>query len=268
MPSATKSLKKFSAIITVCSVGLAVQAQLIDPLDGTGGISYATYLVNDVSHGGGLGVSLSQSGSGLQANYLGTGTSAEQSLFLATVGSFSTVFSVGQRLSVNVAQPVSATAMDFGLAISDASPIAATASSGSGWDSRGSFDWASISLRPSQNAIRANSSISGAVVTGNGVLGVGTPTSVSQLYIDWVSADVFTLGYIDSSSVGHVSETITFNSGSTIGAQIGFYGDLRATGTSLGNFTDLTISPIPEPSTMAICGLGFAGLLAFKRLKK
>lgn len=169
-------------------------------------------------------------------------------------------------LTVNVAMPDTSTQMDFGLAVSaTATPPAAV---GANVSTRANFDWASISIRPSQTAIRANSSISGTVTTSAGVINGVDPTTVSQLFIQWNSADVFTLGYIDSSSVSHISETVTFANTSTIGAAIGFYGDLRATGTSLGNFTDLTISPVPEPSTMAICGLGFAGLLAFKRLKR
>ena len=118
------------------------------------------------------------------------------------------------------------------------------------------------------NAILANSSISGILVTGNGVISAVNPTTVSQLFIDWVSADVFTLGYIDTSSVQHVSETVTFAGSSTIGTEIGFYGDLRATGLSLSSFSNLAISPIPEPTTMALCGLGgLLGLVGWMRRK-
>ena len=264
MQLATQNFKKFSALIAVCSVGLAVQAQLIDPL--TGGLSgYTTTLVLDNSSGAGQGVSFASSGSGLHAGYVGTGTSAEQALFLAPLSYFSTAFAVGDRLTVNVSIPVSSTAMDFGLAVSStATPTAAN--SGNAYNSRTTFDWASISVRPSQTAIRGGSSISGTLNTGYNT-GAAANT-VSQLYINWVSTDVFTLGYVDTSLVSHDLYTATFAGSSSIGTAIGFYSDLRATGTSLGNFTDLTVAPIPEPSTLAICGLGFAGLLAFKRLKK
>jgi hypothetical protein len=257
-------MKKISAVILACSMGLAVQAQLIDPL--TGGLAgYTTYQVLDNSLGAGQGVSFTSSGSGLQANYVGTGTSAQQALMLAPASSFGTTFSVGQMLMVNVATPVSATAMDFGLAIAAASPVSASA--GNSWNSRTAFDWASISLRPSQTAIRANSSISGTLVTGNGVLGAAANT-VSQLFIAWNSSYSFTLGYVDTSNIYHNSETINFNSGSTIGTEIGFYGDLRATGTSLNYLSNLTIQPVPEPSTLALCGMSLAGLCAVVRRKK
>lgn len=262
------SVKTLSAFILAGAAGLSVQAQVqvIDPL--TGGLGgYTTTAVLDNSLGAGSGVSFTSSGSGLQANYVGSVAAPEQSLFLSLVSSFSSPFVVGDRLSVNVSVPASSTQMDFGLAIAaTATPTAAGA--GNSYNSRTTFDWASISIRPSQTAIRANSSISGTLVTANGVINGVNPTTVSQLYIDWVSADVFTLGYIDTSSIGHVSETITFAPSSTIGTAIGFYGDLRATGASLGNFTSLTIQPVPEPSTLVLGGMSLAGLIAVIRRKK
>ena len=254
-------MKKISAIILAGSIGLAVQAQVIDPL--TGGLSgYTTYQILDNSAGAGQGVSFTSSALGLQASYVGTGTTAEQALFLAPVSSFSTPFVVGDTLTVNVAIPVSSTQMDFGLAIAAANP--SSASSGNSWNSRTLFDWASISVRPSQTAIRGNTSISGTLTTGFSPLTAAANT-VSQLYITWVSTDVFSLGYVDTSSVSHLWQTVTFAGASTIGTDIGFYGDLRATGTSLGDFTNLTITP--EPSTLALCGMGLAGVGAMMRRK-
>jgi len=107
-------MKKISAVIIACSMGLAVQAQVIDPL--TGSLAgYTTTLVNDGGSGGASSVSFSDSASGLQANFAGTVNDPEQALFLAPASSFSTTFAVGDTLWVNVAMPVSSTAMDFGL---------------------------------------------------------------------------------------------------------------------------------------------------------
>jgi len=251
---------------------LAAQGQVIDPLTcGLGG--YTTTMVLENSLGTGGGVSFTSSGSGLQADFVGTGTPAEQALFLAPVTSFATIFAVGDRLTVNVAVPngpqSGSFTADFGLAIAaTATPTAASA--GNSWNSRTLFDWASVSVRPPQSSIRANSSISGTLVTGTGVLSSVASSTVSQLFIDWVSADVFTLGYIDTSAVEHISKTITFAGASTIGTAIGFYSDMRNQGgiTTLGNFTDLAISPIPEPTSVALCGLGgLLGLVGWMRRK-
>ena len=257
-------MKKISLLVMACSMGLAVQAQVIDPL--TGSLAgYTPTLVLDNSSGAGRGVSFSDSASGLQANYVGTGTTAEQALFLAPVASFSTLFAVGDRLTVNVAVPASSTTMDFGLAVAaTATPTAA--GSGNGYNSRPTFDWASVSVRPSQGSVRGGDSVSGTVTTSFST-GAAANT-VSQLFIDWTSADVFNLGYIDTSAVQHNLYTATFAGTSTIGTAIGFYSDMRATGTSLSYFSNLTIQPIPEPTAMALCGLGgFLGLVGWMRRK-
>jgi hypothetical protein len=256
-------MKTITAAILCCSVGLAAQAQIIDTL--TGSLSrYTDTTVLDNSSGAGLGVSFTDTASGLQANYSGTGTSAEQAVFLAPISSFNTMFVVGDTLLVNVATPASGTAMDFGLAVAaTATPTAA--SSGNAYNSRGAFDWASISVRPSQSAIRVNTSVSGTVTTGANVAGVGTTANISELFINWVSANSFQLGYV-SNGVSVVDATVNFASTSTAGAAIGFYGDLRATGTSLGTLSNLTI--VPEPSTIALCGVGAVGLVGFIRRRK
>jgi hypothetical protein len=258
-------LKQIGVFAWVCSLGLAAQAQLIDPL--TGSLAgYTDTTILDNSLGAGNGVSFTSSASGLQANYVGTGTTAEQALFLAPVSSFSTVFAVGDRLTVNVAMPVSAIQIDFGLAVAaTATPTAASA--GNSWNSRPLTDFASIYVRPSQTAVRGTTSISGTVTTGFTPLTAAANT-VSQLFIDWVSTDVFTLGYVDTSAVAHNWQTVTFAGASTIGTAIGFYGDLRATGTSLSYLNNLTIAPIPEPTSTALCGLGTVlGLASWLRRK-
>jgi hypothetical protein len=266
-----ESYQKLAMTLALSLVGTALQAQLIDPLDGTGGISYTTYLVNDVSAGAGRGVSFTQSSSGLQANYVGTGTSAEQALSLASATAFSTTFSVGDILYVNSTVAASSTAEDLGLAISANNPSAGT--SGNSYNSRGAFDWLSISVRPNDTApggplssIRVNTSINGAVTTGSYYLNPSLST-VTGLYIDWVSAKTFTFGYLTAGNTLVPDNTVTFGGTSTIGSDIGFYGDLRATDTSLGDFSGLTIEPAPEPSALALCGMGLAGIATLVRRK-
>jgi hypothetical protein len=263
-------MKKLTVILLACSMGVAAQAQVIDPL--TGSLAgYTTTPVLENSDGAGAGISFTGSASGLQDNFTGSPNDPEQGLFWAPASSFSTTFAVGDMLTVNVAVPTmtitNSLTEDFGLAIAAATPIAA--GSGNGYNSRTLFDWASVSVRPVQQSIRVNSSISGTLVTSANVISGVPSASVSELFIEWNSADTFTLGYIDTSDVQHISETITFAGTSTIGTEIGFYGDLRIAGQSVGDFTDLAISPIPEPTSVALCGLGgFLGLVGWMRRKK
>ena len=128
------NIKKLGLLITMaCSMGVAAQAQLIDPLTGSLG-GYTTTMVLENSLGAGQGVSFTSSASGLLANYVGTGTTAEQALFWAPASSFSTTFAVGDRLTVNVAVPTmtinNSLTEDFGLAIAAATPIAAGSGNG------------------------------------------------------------------------------------------------------------------------------------------
>jgi hypothetical protein len=262
-------MNKLSVIMLAGLMGVAAQAQVIDPL--TGGLGgYTDTLILDNS-GGASSLSFTDPSAGLQVNYVGTVAEAEQALFLAPANSFSTTFAVGDMLTVNTAVLTNGFPQeDFGLAISaTATPPAAVGTVvGTGVSTRANFDWASISLRPSQTAIRANSSVSGLLTTSASALNIGNTANISELYIEWNSINVFTLGFV-SNSIPYVDEMVTFSGTSTIGAAIGFYGDVRASGVSIGDFTDLSIQPIPEPATIALCGVGgFLGLAGWLRRKK
>jgi PEP-CTERM motif len=263
------NMKKIGLAMMACSVGIAAHAQstVVDPLDGSNAGLYTTTMVN-IGASTTNGVSFTENSGGLSANYVGTGTTAQQAVYLAPTASLAPAFTVGQMLTVNTAVPASSTAEDFGLVIaSTANPTAA--GTGGVYDQRKSFDWTSISVRPNGSGgnIRVNFENNGAApVTTGGALTITPLTTVSQLAIQWNSADVFTVGYIDNTGTFHPDETLTFtNPSSTIGSAIGFYGDIRLTSTSLGTFSNLSIQPIPEPSTMALCGVGIAGWLLLRR---
>jgi hypothetical protein len=261
-------MKKISALIVGCSIGMAAQSQtVIDPLTGTGGPSggYTTTLVLDNSHGL-SGVSFNTSASGLSANFVGTTSDAEQALSLASVSTFSSTFAVGDILTVSANVPASGTLEDFGIAVA-ATTTPTVAASGNSWNSRPLTDYAEIALRPQQNAVVGAHSISGTFASATQI-GVGSTANITELYIKWVSTDVFTLGYVDTSAVSHDMYTSTFAGTSTIGAAIGFYGDIRATGTSLSYLSNLEVAPIPEPSTLALCSMSFLGLATLMRRKK
>lgn len=261
-------MKRFGLTIIGCLAVITLQAQVIDPLNGDSLSGYTDTLVLDNSSGGGSGVSFSDTSGTLTASFTGTVSDPEQAVFLAPANSFGTIFAVGDMLSINVNTPASSTLEDFGLAVSSTSTPTA-AGSGNGFNSRPTFDWESISVRPSQNSVRVNTSISGTLTTGNNVANIGTTANISELFINWVSADVFQLGYV-SNNVAVVDATATFAPSSTIGTSIGFYADLRATGASLGSLSNLAISPIPvpEPSSIALCGMGLISSLFMLRRKK
>jgi hypothetical protein len=261
----TRSIALAIAVVAM-SASVAVHAQVIDPLNGTSAVTYTPYLILDNSDGTGGGITWSESTGSLVGTSVGP-SDPEQSLYLANASSFSTVFAVGDTLSVAVSVPANTVAEDIGLAITGSNP--SVAGSGNGYSSRTSFDYATISVRPSQTSIRQNTSVLGAggqPVTGNDVIAGVNPTTVTGLYITWVSPLTFNLGYLTAAGAVQ-DDTFTFESGSTIGTEIGLYTDVRTTGDSLGALSNLTIST-PEPSTLALCGLGIVGMFGARKLRK
>ena len=252
-------MKKLSLIMSACLMGMIAQAQLIDDFSGgsLGSYTLTRVLDNGVAE---ANVAFSDAGGSLMASYGGTISQPEQVVFLRSDFSLG----IGNVLLVDVAFPAQSSQMDFGIAVS------ATATPGgvvnpTPTDTRTTFNWTGIYVRPSQNAVRAASSIGGVLDTGTGVLGADE-TTVGQLFIERNSATDFTLGYYDTSSVRYVSRTVSFGA-TDVGTAIGFYADLRAVNGTLGSLDNLRVAIIPEPSIAALLGFGMLGLISRLRRK-
>ena len=179
----------------------------------------------------------------------------EQVVFLrddATLG-------VGEKLLADVSMAALASQMDFGIAVS--ATKTPTAASAGDTDVRDGFNWASVSVRPSQNAIRVNSSINGVVTTGSGVLATDEAL-VSRLFIERLSSTSYKVGYVNTSNVAANALTINFTT-SDVGNAIGFYADLRAAGGTLGTLDNLRI--VPEPAAGMLGMLGLIGLVSLRK---
>lgn len=252
-------MKKIGIIMIASLMTMGVQAQLIDSFSGVGLGAYTLtrILDNGVAE---ANVSFSDASGALVASYAGTINQAEQVVFLRNDFSLA----VGNRLLVDVLFPTQTSDLDFGIAVS-ATATPNSVANPTLTDTRSTFNWTAVYARPNQNAVRSASSINGTLVTATGVL-TADETTVGQLFIERNSSTLFTLGYFDTSAVRHDSRTVTFTT-SDVGTAIGFYGDLRAVGGTLGSLDNLRMELIPEPSTAALAGLGLLALIA-RRLRR
>jgi hypothetical protein len=253
-------MKKISAVILAASLGVAVQAQLVDSFINTSLSPYTQTIVLAQNGDGPLNFSTTANGLQVSRTYTSGGT-PQQDLLLR--GDYS--LSVGDTLRVSVANLASGGAYaDFGIAIaSQVNPIAAVWA-GSNVDTRSNM--LAVYVKPASSEIGASGFNGTTSVVGTHNT-VGSFTSIDGLWITETAANVYSLGYSLSGVDVTYKSGLTFT-GADIGSAIGVYGDLRATTTSPANLVDLTIVPVPEPTTLAIGGFGALGLLLAARRKK
>jgi hypothetical protein len=209
-------------------------------------------------------VSFSDATGNLVASYGGTPNSPEQVVLLRddyTLG-------IGEKLVVDVAQATSTVEMDFGIAISATeSPTSASAGD---TDTRDTFSWLAVYVRPSQNAVRVTSANNAAPVTASFVR-AADETTVRNLFIQRLTATTFNVGYIDTNGIHHTTNVDNMNmitpisfTATNVGDAVGFYADLRSAGTagtSLGPPDNLRIVPEPAAALLALAGCLGIGFL-------
>jgi hypothetical protein len=250
-------MKKFSALILASSIGLAAQAQVVDTLNNTTLAPYTQTTV--LQNGASSGITFSDSTGTLTST--GGGTVPDQVLFLRNDYSLY----LGETLSVGVA--ISATGganSDFGIAIaSQVNPIPAVYA-GSNVNTRSNF--LAVYVKPASGEIGA-AGFSGTTQVISSHNTAASFLTINSLWITETAADVFSVGYTTPTSTNTYASGLVFNQGD-IGNSIGFYSDMRGTITSPAVLSNLTITPAPEPSTLAMAGMSLFGLFAVVRRKK
>lgn len=245
----------FIAAAGIASAIPARAATVVDTFTGTLSSQYTLTRVLD--NASGANVSFSTTGGALRASYSGLTNAAEQVLLLRN----DFTLAVGNTLTVDVSQATSTSQMDFGIAVATTKSPTGVITTG---DSRSTFDWTAIYVRPNENSVR-NLSVTGSptrtLTSASGILSGVDETTVKTLWIKRDSTDVFSLGYISSSNVSVTARTVTL-SGFGATPAFGFYADLRANGGTLGTLDNLTL--VPEPSSAALGGLAVLTLV-FRR---
>jgi hypothetical protein len=231
-------MKKISAVIVACVIGMAVQAQLID--DFSGDLSAYTSTVILDNNGGAANTAAWQiTGQTLELN-----TTAYDGIeqYAMIYGGLS--LAVGYEVQVDLVH--SGASQDLGLYVGGTTPVAGVRQ-----------DYVSIYAR-------GNGQVFSRGFDGSSEYGLsgGASPAYDTLFIARSGVNTFDAGYYDGANRNIlVTRTPSFANEADV---VGFYADVRAAGV-LGNLDNLTIALIPEPTTFAFAGLGMASLLIFRR---
>ncbi|HEX8342908.1 MAG TPA: PEP-CTERM sorting domain-containing protein [Tepidisphaeraceae bacterium] len=256
-----KSVLKFAAIaMATAFVGSTASAAtiLVDDFSGTLA-PYVQTTVNDANTT--RGVAFTNASGGLAAT--STETAVEQTLFLRSDFSLG----INQQLRVDATIPAGSQSQDFGVAV--AATTAQIASSAADLDTRdaaGGFFFSAFRATATQfigsGANPTPIATANALQAGN-IAGQPISPQITGLFITRTAVDVFALGYSNANGDTVVgSFTVPNGNLAGIGNAIGFYTDQRGT-SGIGTLDNLRIVDVPEPTSMALLGLG--GLVAMRR---
>jgi hypothetical protein len=256
-------MKKISLLTIAFLTSLTIQATVVDTLTSGSVAPYTTTII--LAQNGDGPMTLASSGSGLQVSRVfSSGGAAQQDLFLRNDFSLS----VGNTLSVSLGSlGTSAFNADFGIAIgSQVNPVSASPWVSGTLTTRSNF--LAMYVKPGNSQVGSiGFNGTSQVYSSGGVNPTGGFASLTGLWITETAPNVFDTGYYTTSGSVTLGSGITFT-GASVDNSIGFYADLRATGSSPVNLLNLSITPAPEPSTLAMFGLGFAGLVVAIRRRK
>lgn len=256
------------AISALAGMTITAQAQtgFTDSLINDSTLNYVWTPLNFAGTGSsGTTVSFASTASGLQVDSSDFAGTAVQGVYFNNTGAS---LPVGDMLTISIANWTSGGSEDFGIAVgNNATPTAAI---GDGSDVRSGTAYI-------YNAIRVSAASPNGHVTGGGSDGASglffSPTlqvqnqpTILSLAISHDSASTFSLYYDEGSGYTLLGSRTFASSG--VGTTIGFYADVRGSGSpQLGDLVNFAVVPVPEPATVALCGIGFVGLLALKRRK-
>lgn len=241
-------MKKLSLTVAACLAGAVVHGQLIDDFSGTLALYTSTRILNNGAHSP---VNTSNweitGGQTLQLN-----TSAYTGIEQYALTRTDYTLNVGYELTATFGAGFTGP-QDIGLYVGAGTPTL---------DVRQNY----VDVYVRNNGQLFSRGFNGTTEFALG--GGATPASINSLFIARTAVDVFELGYYDGSMTRNVVSTRTIGSGNAagIGNSIGFYADIRGQGI-VGAMDNLTLSTIPEPSVMAVAGMGALGLVLRLRRK-
>jgi PEP-CTERM motif len=258
-------MKKISITLLVCSVAMAVQAQLgfYDSLNGTSLANYTWTPLNNAGSGSsGTTISFADSsGNGLEVDVANQAGTAVQGVYFNNTGAY---LPIGDMLVASVDWQTTALE-DFGICVGSSSSL--TPANGD-VDARSQTQYVFAALRSSNNHVTSSGYDGSAGGLGLLQYQGGGPAVVS-LAIERATASTFNI-YYDQGSGMTLLGTQSFTTSANVGDAIGFYTDVRANGTpAMGYLANLqVVESVPEPTTFAFFGLsGLLGLVARMRRK-